>query len=83
MCVVDLAHDPKAYPAEQVTRDGPVERKEEGRALRADWHLVAVSGHQYHIVYAICHTLYYMGHDLGYIGGPGKGSCSGFPPREA
>ena len=45
-CEVDLAHDPKAYPAEQVTRDGQWNGKEEGCALRAGLHLVAVSGHQ-------------------------------------
>ena len=32
-CEVDLAHDPKAYPAEQVTRDGPVEGKRRGWRL--------------------------------------------------
>ena len=32
-CQVDLAHDPKAYPAEQVTRDGPVEGKRRGLRL--------------------------------------------------
>ena len=32
-CEVDLAHDPKAYPTEQVTRDGPVERKRRGLRL--------------------------------------------------
>ena len=47
MSEVDLAHDPKAYPAEQVTRDGQVQGKEEGCALCAGLHLVAVGGHQY------------------------------------
>ena len=32
-CEVDFAHDPKAYPAEQVTRDGPVEGKRRGLRL--------------------------------------------------
>ena len=29
LCEVDLAHDPKAYPAEQVTRDWSLERERE------------------------------------------------------
>ena len=33
LCEVDLAHDPKAYPAEQVTHDRSSDRKEKGYAL--------------------------------------------------
>ena len=56
-CEVDLAHDPKAKPAEQVARDGPVWKgREEGCALCAGWHLVAVRGHQYVYVYMYTHT---------------------------
>ena len=51
-CELDLSHDPKAHPAEQVTRDGPVEGKRRRLHLACRLaFLVAVSGHQYVYVY--------------------------------